>query len=137
MSKSETLRTALERLAVEPYSSLTTYRRDGTAVSVPIWHAVAGDRIYMFTEADAFKVKRLRRDPRVAIAPCNWRGAVHGPAWSGHGRVVEDPAVVRRAYEALDRKYGWQKWIVDGLSRLAGRYHGRAILEIELDGAQT
>jgi PPOX class probable F420-dependent enzyme len=128
---------ALERLAAEPYSSLTTFRRDGRPVSVPIWHAVAGEKVYMFTEAEAFKVKRLRRDPRVTLAPCNWRGAVHGPAWSGSGRVVTDPAVVATAYQALDRKYGWQKWLVDLLSKMAGRYDARAILEIELDGPEA
>ncbi|HYC00613.1 MAG TPA: PPOX class F420-dependent oxidoreductase [Candidatus Limnocylindrales bacterium] len=128
---------ALTRLAEEPYSSLATFKRDGTPVAVPIWHAVADGRIYMFTEAASVKVKRLRRDPRVTLAPCNWRGEVREPRWSGKGRVVDDPAVVARAYEALDRKYGWQKWIVDGLSKLAGRYHARAILEIDLDGEEA
>ncbi|HYC56042.1 MAG TPA: PPOX class F420-dependent oxidoreductase [Candidatus Binatia bacterium] len=128
---------ALRRLAAEPYSSLTTFKRDGSPVAVPIWHAVAGERVYMFTEAEAYKAKRLRRDPRVTLAPCNWRGVVHGPRWSGTGRVVADPATVTEAYKALDSKYGWQKMLVDLMSRLSGRYHARAILEIELDGKET
>lgn len=123
---------ALAALEQEGYSSLTTYRRDGRPVAVPIWHAVAGDKIYMFTEAASFKVKRLRRDPRVELAACNWRGTVHGPSWKGSGRIVTEPALIAKAYQHLDRKYGWQKWLVDAASRIAGRYDARAILEISL-----
>ncbi|MBI5506638.1 MAG: PPOX class F420-dependent oxidoreductase [Deltaproteobacteria bacterium] len=124
--------TALIALEHEAYSSLTTYKRDGSPVAVPIWHAVADDKIYMFTEAASFKVKRLRRDPRVELAACNWRGTVYGPSWKGTGRAVTEPALIAKAYRHLDRKYGWQKWLVDALSKIAGRYDARAILEISL-----
>lgn len=123
---------ALAALENEGYSSLTTYKRDGRPVAVPIWHAVADAKIYMFTEAASFKVKRLRRDPRIELAACNWRGTVHGPSWKGTGRIVTEPALIAKAYQHLDRKYGWQKWLVDTLSKIAGRYDARAILEISL-----
>lgn len=125
---------ALRELADAAYSSLATFRRDGTPVAVPVWHAVDGNRYYVFTEAASWKVKRLRRNPRVAIRTCDVRGGSLGAReWTGHGRVVEDSATVKRAYAALDRKYGWQKWLVDAMSRLTGRYHKRAILEVVLD----
>lgn len=124
----------LRILAAAPYSLLTTFRRDGSPVGVPIWQAVGGDRIYMFTEAEAWKVKRLRRNPRIEITTCDWRGRLDGgPVWTGSGCIVNTPAEVARAYAALDAKYGWQKWITDVLSKLAGRYDQRAILEITLD----
>lgn len=123
----------LSALEKEAYSSLTTFRRNGSPVPVPIWHAVADGKIYMFTEAASFKVKRLRRDPRIEIAACNWRGAVRGPIWKGKGHVTEEAGVIARAYRALDAKYGWQKWLVDTMSRIGGRYDARAVLEIELD----
>ncbi|HEY2773458.1 MAG TPA: PPOX class F420-dependent oxidoreductase [Candidatus Binatia bacterium] len=125
---------ALRVLDASSYSRLTTFRRNGTRVSVPIWHTVGGDKVYMFTEAGSFKVKRLRSDSRIEITTCDWRGNPGGaPTWSGTGRIVDSPADVTRAYQALDRKYGWQKWIVDALSKLSGRYDARAILEITLD----
>ena len=124
----------LSMLGVVPYSRLTTFRRDGSPVGVPIWQAVGRDKIYMFTEAASWKVKRLRRNPRIEITTCDWRGNLDGgPTWTGTGRIVEDAEGIAMAYEALDRKYGWQKWLVDLLSRLTGRYDGRAILEITLD----
>lgn len=131
---STTAREGLERLRTEQYSNLVTFKRDGTPVATPIWHALVGDTIVMFTEAASFKVKRLRRDPRIEIEPCNWRGVPSGPRWKGRGRVATDDGAIAAAYRELDRKYGWQKWVVDALSRLGGRYDKRAILEIELDG---
>ncbi|MFN2425877.1 MAG: PPOX class F420-dependent oxidoreductase [Candidatus Binatia bacterium] len=124
----------LAMLAVVPYSRLTTFKRDGSPVGVPIWQAVGGDKVYMFTEASSWKVKRLRRNPRIEITTCDWRGNLDGgPTWQGTARVVDAPTDVAKAYDALDTKYGWQKWLTDTLSKIAGRYDKRAILEITLD----
>lgn len=128
----------LKMLGVVPYSRLTTFKRDGTPVAVPIWQAVGGDKVYMFTEAGSWKVKRLRRNPRIEITTCDWRGNLDGgPTWTGTARVIDlrkdTEAEVARAYEALDCKYTWQKWITDTLSKITGRYNARAILEITLD----
>ena len=124
----------LRALDTASFSRLTTFKKNGTGVPVPIWHAVGGDKIYMFTEAGSWKVKRLRRNPRIEITTCNWRGVTDGnPTWSGNARIVEDAKGIARAYEALDRKYGWQKWLTDTLSKISGRYDARAILEITLD----
>lgn len=129
-----TAKEGLRMLGVVPYSKLTTFKRDGTPVSVPIWQAVGGSKVYMFTEASSWKVKRLRRNPRIEITTCDWRGKLDGgPTWTGEARVVDGAKDVARAYKALDAKYGWQKWITDTLSKISGRYDARAILEITLD----
>lgn len=94
------------------YVSLTTFRKDGTPVATPIWFAVDGDELVMWTRADSWKVKRLRRNTRVLVAPCDVRGRVAAgtPAVEGTGRLVEDLARVRRL---LARKYSWQFWLID------------------------
>jgi PPOX class probable F420-dependent enzyme len=115
------------------YISLVTFRRDGKAVETPVWFAERAAKLYVFTESAAYKVKRLRRDPRVKVARCGALGRVTGPWRTGRGRIVDDRAVEAAAYEALRAKYGWQMTLVDALSRLAGRIDDRAILEISLD----
>jgi uncharacterized protein len=120
--------------ARETYVSLATFRRDGREVRTPVWIAGAGGRYYVFSEGDAGKVKRIRATGRVRLAACNMRGSVRGEWAEGRGRVATEPEVAARAYAALHRKYGWQMWIGDLLSKLSGRYDRRAILEIELDG---
>ena len=115
----------------EAYISLATYRRDGRAVQTPVWFARRGERLYVFTENDAGKVKRLRNGPRARVAACNAIGRLRGDWIEARGRVVADAKTERDAYAALHAKYGWQMTMVDFWSRLAGRYDKRAIVEIE------
>ena len=114
----------------EAYISLATYRRDGRAVTTPVWFARHGDRLYVFTEGDAGKVKRLRNGPRARVAACTVIGRLRGDWIEARGRVVDDAKTVNDAYTALRAKYGWQMKMVDFWSRLTGRYDARAIVEI-------
>lgn len=115
------------------YVSLASFRRDGRAVETPVWIAERGGRLYVFSEARAGKVKRLRRDPRVRLTPCNAWGALRGDPCPGRARIVDDAATEALAYRALGDKYGWQMWLTNLGSRLAGRIDARAVLEIALD----
>ncbi len=114
------------------YVSLTTFRRDGRAVSTPVWIAQTDGRYYVFSAASAGKIKRLRHDARARLAPCTARGRPLGAAREARGRIVDAPALVAGAYRALREKYGWQMSAVDWLSKLSGRYAQRAIIELEL-----
>ncbi|PKZ66061.1 PPOX class F420-dependent oxidoreductase [Gordonia terrae] len=88
------------------YVSLTTYRKDGTAVTSPLWAALDGDRLVMWTVADSWKVKRLRRDPRVVVQACDVRGRnSFGARVSGTAEVL-DAADSDRVKKAIADKYG-------------------------------
>ena len=91
----------------EDFYALTTFRQDGTGVLTPIWLAPAAGRWYAFTAGRSGKVRRLRRDPRVQVAPSDFRGDVTGEAREGTARLL--PATeVRTAISALTAKYGWK-----------------------------
>ncbi len=124
--------TPLETLGDERYVSLATFRRSGKAVETPVWVAEDGGRLYVFSAGEAGKVKRLRNDTRVRLAPCTARGRVTGDWHEGRGRLVAEPETCGRAYAALRRKYGWQMGLADVLSRLSGRYDQRAVIELEV-----
>lgn len=123
---------ALARLDREAYLNLATFRRSGAAVETPVWFAAHAGRLYVFTEAAAGKVKRLRANASIRVAACNARGRPKGAWLPGLARRVDDPATVAAAYRALRRKYGWQMRLLDLFSRLAGRIDQRAILELEV-----
>jgi PPOX class probable F420-dependent enzyme len=74
----------------EKYLSLTTYRRNGTPVSTPVWFVVDEGSLLVWTSAESWKAKRLRRDPRVRVAACSFRGKIHGAAWEGRARFLPD-----------------------------------------------
>ncbi len=61
----------------ERYVLLSTYRRDGRAVSTPVWWVEIGGGDYGFwTSSASGKAKRLGHTARVTVQPCNSRGVV-------------------------------------------------------------
>jgi PPOX class probable F420-dependent enzyme len=97
--------TVLDRLGAEQYVLLTTFRRDGRAVPTAVWAVRDGDALAIWTVADSGKVKRIRRDGGVTVAPCDVRGRPRGAAVAGHARLA-DPAATERVRGLLRRKYG-------------------------------
>ena len=87
------------------YVALTTYRRDGTPVTTPVWAAAEGENLYIFSNPHAGKVKRLRNSSRAAIAPCTATGTITGaqlPAEAFNLASDQMPKVWR----LLVKKYG-------------------------------
>jgi len=114
-------------LANERYISLTTFKRDGTPVSTPVWVVSDdGSRLLVWTGEKTWKVRRLRRDPRVLVAASTFKGRERGGRIAGRARVVPDPGV----HELLRRKYGWQKRLLDRLNRSGGVPGASATIEI-------
>lgn len=103
--------TELERLAREQYVLLTTFRKSGEGVSTPIWAASTGSELVVWTPRDSGKVKRLRRDPRVQVAACDFRGSTtHGATVSGKARLLDD-AETDRVRALIRDKYGIVGWL--------------------------
>lgn len=107
-------------LAPHRYLLLTTFKRDGTPVATPVWFAADGDRLVVTSAAGAWKVRRLRRDPRALGAGCDARGTPLGPAIELTGEVLP-AADGPRVEQALDRRYGVSAIAFRQLSRIAGR----------------
>ena len=103
-------------LARSRYLSLTTRKRDGTLVSTPVW-VVSDDarRLLVWSGAATWKVKRLRRDPDVLVAPCSFRGVERGERFAGRARIVDGVPID----DLLRAKYGWQKRLLDIVNRSA------------------
>jgi len=89
------------------HALLVTYRRDGTAVPVPVWFALIDDsRLVVHTEERTAKVRRIRHDPRARVVPCDPRGKVLGPGVEATARILSVGEESDLAEAALDRQYG-------------------------------
>mgnify|MGYP002177775466 CR=1 FL=1 len=122
-------------MASESYVNLETFKRDGSGVKTPVWVAELVGKLVIFTDGTSFKVKRVRRNPRVRVAASDVRGGTIGPWLEGTCQVIEDADREARAYEALRAKYGLQMRAVDLFSRLFGRIGRRVVLEVSVSGA--
>lgn len=84
---------------------LTTYKRDGTAVGTPVNVAVtSGDVAYIRTYDPSGKLKRMRRDADVEVAPSTLRGRPTGPTVRARARILTGPEAAAAA-DALAHKY--------------------------------
>lgn len=109
---------------------LTTFRKDGRGVRTPVWCVGREGRLYVRTGSGSWKVKRIRRDPKVLLTPATITGSPMAPPVAGRARVL-DLEEASWIEAALARKYGIQKAGVDLLLRLAKVQP--AYLEIVLD----
>ncbi|MFI6698269.1 PPOX class F420-dependent oxidoreductase [Streptomyces sp. NPDC050509] len=114
--------TTLDDLSRSRYVSLTTYRKDGTGVATPVWHAVDGGVLFVWTRSDSWKVKRIRNNPRAVVAVCDVRGRIApgAPSAEGTARLLEG-ADLDRVLRLVARKYTWQFWLVDVPARIVRR----------------
>jgi PPOX class probable F420-dependent enzyme len=95
---------ALEPFVHQKTVLLTTYRRDGTPVGTPVHIAVDGDRAFVRTFDTAWKLKRIRNNPEVEVAPSTARGKPTGPAIRARARVLSGDESMH-AGRAIARKY--------------------------------
>lgn len=110
--------TSLKPFAKQQYLNLETFRKNGLGVPTPVWFAEEAGVIYIRTLDGSGKVKRIRNNDRVRIAPCDARGRRKGEWVEGEARLVTDGASADKANRLLDRKYGLVKKMFELANRL-------------------
>jgi PPOX class probable F420-dependent enzyme len=88
----------------QKYISLATYRKTGVPVHTPIWFAEENGRLYFMTGTRLGKYKRIRNNPKVAIAPCTIRGKVTGPEFPATARIL-GPDEFEHVRRLINAKY--------------------------------
>ena len=118
----------LEELAKQKYISLETYKKNGQPVGTPVWFMIDNSIVYVVTRLTTGKVKRLRNNPVVRIAPSGYSGEPKGEWIDGKARFVEGPEA-ERAIQMRKKKYGLQARLV---SMFAYSKEQTAVIAIEL-----
>ena len=93
------------RIGNSRYIRLTTFKKDGTAMPTPVWVADDGERVYVTTLEGAGKLKRIRNNGRVLVAPSDWRGTPSGDEVEGHAELL-DATGGERVRGLIQTKYG-------------------------------
>jgi PPOX class probable F420-dependent enzyme len=120
------------------YLSLTSFRRDGTGVATPVWFVEAGGRLLVETDAASYKVRRIRRDPRVTIAPCTATGRLLADPVPARAELLADTEL-SRVERLLAAKYRIDLLFIKPLRTLQAALRGRpagtpVVLEITPSG---
>jgi len=120
----------LAQFAGQEYLNFESYRKNGQAITTPMWFAEADGLLFVYTLADAAKVSRVRNNPRVRVAPCSLPGGLKGD-WVEATATILDKAGADRGHALLRKKYGWKKRLGDLFSRW--RRRTRVVMAIRLD----
>ncbi len=105
------------KLEKEQFVSLTTFRKDGRSVPTAVWFGMDGDRLYVYTLGSSGKVKRIRRNGHVTVAPCDRSGKVTGAAFDATARVLSADEG-KAAEKLITKKYGLQKRLFSAVQTL-------------------
>jgi PPOX class probable F420-dependent enzyme len=108
---------------------METYRKKGQPVATPVWFAEENGTLYIYSLANAGKVKRIRNNPRVRIVPCGMRGKPKGEWVEAKARILDERST-KLGRKLLTEKYGWMKRIGDAFSKL--RRRRRVVIALEI-----
>ena len=89
--------------------ALTTYRRNGAAVTAPVWITRLDDgRVGFYTSMGSGKTKRLKRDPRVTLQPCGWSGKLKPGSLpvTGTAELHQADPLHEEVLAKIQKKYG-------------------------------
>lgn len=127
---------AIAQFELAKYLNLETLRKTGVPVRTPVWfvqdvsHTAPSITIfYVYSEAKAGKVKRIRNNPNVRVAPCNFRGAERGTWIEGRARLCQEREAAH-GQQLLRQKYGVLKIVGDFFGTLAR--HKREVIAVEI-----
>ena len=116
-----------KQLAEARYISLETYRKSGVAVRTTVWLVEAGGQIYIRTDPNSGKAKRIRRNPRVRVARSDMGGNVKGDWAEGEATQV-DQKESEKVRELFRKKYGMQIRLLGVISRLPGGHRDDSLV---------
>jgi PPOX class probable F420-dependent enzyme len=122
----------IEQFKDHKFINLETFKKDGSSVKTPLWFVQHEGVLYMRTPMTTWKVKRIRNNPQVRVAPSDAAGNDKGEWLPGRAEVhpAEEMAWVN---DLVIRKYGLLKRVMDWRNRLLGRAGNFAVIAVRVD----
>ncbi len=121
----------LADLVEERYLVIETYRKNGDPVRTPVWFAEHQGIIYVRTNTDTGKAKRIRRNPHVRIAPSSARG-IPKSDWIEAEAIITSEGEAKTAFSLLKTKYGIQYRLIRFIHWLQTRKDRSVALRITI-----
>ncbi len=112
------------------YLSLTSFKRDGTGVSTPVWFVQENGRLFVRTDGNSYKVKRIAHNPSVTIAECGPSGRLRGGPVAARAEIHSN-GEAEHVDELMARKYRLDKILILPIYRAVQRIRGRPTAEAD------
>ncbi|MGB2969783.1 MAG: PPOX class F420-dependent oxidoreductase, partial [Candidatus Nanopelagicales bacterium] len=119
----------LDRLSESKYISISTTRKNGEKIATPVWVTREGNALYVITGADSGKVKRIRNNPHVEVAPCDARGRLKGDVVAGTVEIL-DADGTEEVRSRVSKRFGLMYKVLTLMEKVRGSGDGRVGLKI-------
>lgn len=108
---------------------LTTLRRDGTPIALPVWFVVEDRTVVIMTPAGTKKIARVAHDPRASfLVESGERWAeLLGVHLTGRVEIVTDEAAASRLDAAIHAKYAEFRPKLSGLPDKTQKYYAKNV----------
>jgi uncharacterized protein len=123
---------SLSRFEGEKVISLETYRNNGQPVRTPVWFLKEDGVLYVHTDNSTGKVKRIRRNPKVRLAPSHFRGKPKADYVDARAELETNPGAVEKYRSQIYKKYGFQGSFTRFLQRFSRSKASDVIIIIHL-----
>jgi uncharacterized protein len=109
----------LSKFEGEKVISVETYRKNGTPVRTPVWFLEENGILYVHTDDSTGKVKRIRRNPKVRVAPSHFRGKPKAEYIDARAQLETSPEIVEKYHSKIYKKYGLQATVTRFFQRFS------------------
>jgi uncharacterized protein len=116
----------------EKVISLETYRGNGQPARTPVWFLKENGILYVHTDDSTGKVKRIRRNPKVRVAPSHFRGKPKAEYVDAQAELEASPGTVEKYRSQIYKKYGLQGSFTRFLQRFSRSKANDIIIVIHL-----
>ena len=86
--------------------------------------------MYIWTQRESWKVKRIRNNSQVRLAKSDQRGNTSGEWVSAQAHVLDTPEERTKMRQRLTQKYGLMARLFLLMGRLRGNSDGQVVIEI-------
>ncbi len=105
------------QFAGQKYLNLESFKKNGQGVKTPVWFAedpsmpltARKAKLYVYTVGESGKVKRIRNNPAVKVAPCDMRGGLKGDWVDAHAEIVTGEEAVRGMALLNNKYFPWKQ----------------------------
>ena len=90
------------------YIALETFRKNGQGVITPVWVVEKNGKLYVWTDGDSWKAKRIRNNKQVRVCKSDARGNPQSDWIEAEARILDDPENIEQGALWMASKYGLQ-----------------------------
>ena len=124
---------SMDQFSGRRYINLESYKKNGAPKQTPVQSLEHEGLIYVRTDPTTWKVRRIKNDPHVRVAPSDRNGKPTGTWVDGRARIL-DGEEKDRALDVFRKDYGAFGYAIVGVvGWMRGERNMTAVISIKFD----